>query len=727
MPDSHHSERQQVLQAWQQCRQQRWRLPLWLAGDPEFIQQQWHWLYEQLFNVTPATTHDAPAVFWLGAAPELTGLTPPATLTLMNGQARQQLLGRECEVLVVNACQGIDWDLVAASMGCLKAGGLWLLLTPEPASFSQQPNPAARRILSYPLDASQHVGNFQRYLVTCLQQQAVLCWQPGELRWGQPLSALPAIDDSAAAVPAPAPYASACQQQAVSAIWQVVKGHRNRPLVLTAHRGRGKSAALGIAAAQLQQAGKQRLIITAPQPAAAQVALNTAQQLLGEQAAALQFWPVDRLLAEKPPLDLLMIDEAAAIPAPQLQQLTDHYSRIVFATTEHGYEGTGRGFQLRFQQYLQQHRPGWRRLQLKQPVRYGVGDPLELSIFGCFLLCATVNELSDTVPADLAKVQYRRYQSADLQQQPALLKQIFALASLAHYQTSVRDLWAWLDDPDLQIFCLEAQQQVLAVAVVSTEGRLPAELSQQIYQGKRRVQGHLAAQSLIYHLQMPEFADNLLWRIQRLVVQPQLQQRGLGRHLLQQLAESASQQSVQLLCSSFGATASLLKFWQQAGYQPIRLSQKTEQSSNEHSVLVAMASDTAQQLLVAELQQQFQDELWSNRAHQWQQLDPVLLCRMLQPAHRPVSRLEQRQLQLFAAGQRDFPAVQYALTNWLAGHYPQLSPAEQVWWVRLCWQHWPVSVLSRQLNIPDAELLQKLRDRLPQTDLHQSCATPTAL
>jgi tRNA(Met) cytidine acetyltransferase len=48
----------------------------------------------------------------------------------------------------------------------------------------------------------------------------------------------------------------------------LARGRAHRPLVLIAHRGRGKSAALGIAAARLARDGLRRILVTAPRSGA---------------------------------------------------------------------------------------------------------------------------------------------------------------------------------------------------------------------------------------------------------------------------------------------------------------------------------------------------------------------------------------------------------------------------------------------------------------------------
>ncbi|PIW78590.1 MAG: hypothetical protein CO000_00910, partial [Piscirickettsiaceae bacterium CG_4_8_14_3_um_filter_44_38] len=53
------------------------------------------------------------------------------------------------------------------------------------------------------------------------------------------------------------------QQQAIDAIHHLAFGHRKRPVVLTADRGRGKSYTLGLACLRLLAEGKQHITLTA--------------------------------------------------------------------------------------------------------------------------------------------------------------------------------------------------------------------------------------------------------------------------------------------------------------------------------------------------------------------------------------------------------------------------------------------------------------------------------
>ena len=666
--------RADISQWLQLAAQHHIRLPVVWQGDAQSLLNQ----SRQLLTELPYNR-----LYWIGA-------DAPADALVLDGKQNFQLLGSECDLLVINAFSGFPADLIAASAGCVKAGGLWLLLCPPLSLWAGHANPAHKSLLPYPLDANTHKGCFLPFWLNQLQQQNMCILQDDKLikslHW--PLPVQPHQADL--------PCVTQDQQAAVVAIMQVVHGHRRRPLVLSADRGRGKSAALGIAAAKLAPENK-HIIITAPTPQAAATALHHFQQLAAaERHQQLQFIPFDRLLRGTHKADLLLVDEAAAIPTPVLQQLLHTFSRVVFATTEHGYEGTGRGFQLRFQQYLTQHCPGWKKLHLSQPIRYQANDPLEQTVFRCFLLQYQFAGHRH-YQADCA-LTVCRYQNRDWLVNPDKLQQIFHLLSLAHYQTQVKDLVSLLDNPYLQVVSLEHANQVLACALVSVEGDIPKPLTEQIYHGKRRLQGHLLAQSLAFHLAKPHMASLPQWRIMRIAVLPQLQRQGIGSKLLQEIHAIAQSQQVAYLGSSFGVSQALLHFWQEAGYMPVRLGHSTDKASNEYSLLV-LKPVTADPTVVSQLQQDFAQQLY-HCITQYPLLEAGLACQLAQPPHTGLNNAQQEQLRLFSQGTRPFELAWPVLLYWFNQHCKVLAPDDCELLYLLLWQRQPASQVQHcyQLN-----------------------------
>ncbi|MGI5310647.1 GNAT family N-acetyltransferase [Rheinheimera sp. WS51] len=598
-------------------------------------------------------------LYWLGE-------DAPEAATLITAGNNYQHLGTECDVLVVNAFSGFPADAVAAISGCVKAGGLWLVLCPEFRLWQQQANPAHSSLLPYPIDATEYQGLFIRFWLQQITTANLFVFHGQQLI--QQL-AWPTLAASNASEP---PFASKDQAKAAQAICRVVTGHRRRPLVLTADRGRGKSAILGITAAQLVTNIKQPIIITAPSPQAAAIAVNHFKQLAAESDHdCLQFMPLDELLLKKPAAALLMIDEAAAIPTPILQQLVAHYSRIVFATTEHGYEGTGRGFTVRFQQHLNKHCPGWQKLHLQQPIRYQIKDPLEQLIFSSFLLQShPVNFDQQIVPGYVVKT----YTAADWLQQINKLQQVFSLLSLAHYQTQVKDLASLLDNPDLMVMTFEATDTVLACALLSAEGNLPPQLAKQIYYGQRRIQGHLLAQSLAFHCAKPELATRNLLRVMRIAVQPELQRQKLGQRLLQQIEIFATQHNIDYLGTSYGANINLLQFWQQAGYTAVRLGQTADKASGEYSLL--MLKPLIQEDVSNTLTTEFAQYLPNQAAVHYPLLATQLLLALARPQQTsPITPQQLEQLQLFCQQKRPYELVNHLLLAWF-NQQQNLLPAQ---------------------------------------------------
>jgi tRNA(Met) cytidine acetyltransferase len=278
-------------------------------------------------------------VVWLGDV-------LPEGIAVTQLSRREQLLGDEYGIAVLDGWAGFDPEQFGAVSGTVRGGGALVLLLPPGEQWLHYADPAQARIALWP-HTPETLPN--RFIARTLR---ILRAAPA-VEWFDEQSALPAALQITPRAAGHTILRSTDQQQAIAAVQQVVKGHRRRPLVLLADRGRGKSSALGIAAAGLLRDGLQRIIVTAPhRNAVATLYARAAAELpgalreegallLGE--AAMRFVPPDELLRARPFCDLLLVDEAAAIPTPLLTQLLQHYPRIAFASTVHGYEGTGQG------------------------------------------------------------------------------------------------------------------------------------------------------------------------------------------------------------------------------------------------------------------------------------------------------------------------------------------------------------------------------------------------
>ena len=459
--------------------------------------------------------------------------------------AGTRLLGEELDYLVYDAHAGFDPDGFGAATGALRGGGLLLLLTPPLPLWPHLPDPQARRVTVAPFHPDQLSHRFLSRLARILVTSAGLI----RIEEGVPIPESPpapwrlgpelAADPGRSARDLDRLCRTEDQRQAVAAILRAARGRARRPLVIVADRGRGKTAALGIAAGELLGGGMRRILVTAPRLSAVEPLFHHATTRRPEAQAAgqLRFQAPDALCQAPEPADLLLVDEAAAIPAPLLECLLQAYPRLVFATTIHGYEGTGRGFEVRFRHALERLTPDYRRIELQTPIRWAAADPVEALVAQALLLDANPAADARVMAAQPCNVEPLRFDRDALARDEATLSQLFGLLVLAHYQTRPLDLRHLLDGPNLQVHALRHSGQIVATALVAIEGGIAPDLATDIYQGHRRPQGHLLPQTLSAHAGLAD-APTLRWaRIVRLAVHPAVQGRGLGRRLLQWIGD----------------------------------------------------------------------------------------------------------------------------------------------------------------------------------------------
>lgn len=475
-----------------------------------------------------------------------------------------RFLGMEIDCLIYDDSEGFDANSLTAATGALTGGGLLFLLLSDKESYAG-------------LWLQEHLNQARQK-----KQAFLLCQSAG----------VPALPDCVQLPVAKQPYVD--QNMAIAAVQKVVTGHRKRPLVMTADRGRGKSASLGIAAATLMNRRKIRILVTAPARKAVDPVFRHARahldtlthhtaNSLNTELASLSFISPDELLKQRPECDLLIVDEASAIPVPMLKIMAERHHRMVFSTTVHGYEGCGRGFTLKFTRWLDENRPGWHLTQLTQPIRWQENDPLERWIFDTFLLDA---ELSP----QLSPVQQSELNFVHIEKQTLLtsnrLRDCFALLVNAHYQTSPNDLVHILQDPKVHLFvCQDSEGRSIGCVLVNREGGVEPELVLPIMAGERRPKGQLVSGTIGCQLGFEQGLTQTGLRIMRIAVHPEYQQQNIGSWMLTQLR---TQQDIDFdyIATSYGVTVELLRFWRKNGFVPLRLGANRDQASGTHSLLM---------------------------------------------------------------------------------------------------------------------------------------------
>ncbi|XP_048134806.1 RNA cytidine acetyltransferase 1-like isoform X3 [Rhodamnia argentea] len=297
-------------------------------------------------------------------------------------------------------------------------------------------------------------------------------------------------------------------------------------IALLASRGRGKSAALGLAIAGAIAAGYSNIFVTAPSPEN----LRTLFEFVCKGFDSLEYKEhidYDVVRSANPEfkkaivriniykqhrqtiqyiqpheheklsqVELLVVDEAAAIPLPVVKSLLGPYL-VFLSSTVNGYEGTGRSLSLKLLQQLEEQSRAtvngaeaahtgrlFKKIELTESIRYASGDPIESWLNA--LLCLDVanyvpniTRLPSRGECDLYYVNrdtlFSYHKDSEL-----FLQRMMALYVASHYKNSPNDLQLMADAPAHHLFVLlgpvdESRNQlpdILCVLQVCLEGQI---------------------------------------------------------------------------------------------------------------------------------------------------------------------------------------------------------------------------------------------------------------
>lgn len=588
------------MQSWleqisHQCALQRTRQLVVISGD---LGHRWQ-------QLQPWITHELAKEKTLGfVASQETALAMgcPAELSLLKANKPNNLLGYEHDHVIFNAYEGLYPDAIAAVSGTIKAGGLLILLCPE---FDQWPafsDEFSKKRLAYGFDQAPASPRFVQLLINSFTKWQTPLYSSSSTL-GEP--SCPALTDS------PAGHEEATNNQSdltneQQTILDKILNTQNQTHVLTADRGRGKSYLLGCLAAQLHKShflptkdNGIKIYLTGPNKKAVSSVYSGFESLSAglKVEEQIHFVAPEDVLALNPLVhDWLIIDEAASLPIPLLMKYAHHFNHLVFASTTHGYEGTGKGFQVRFFEYLNKHKPDWQQYQLTHPIRYSHNDPLERWLFDTLMLNAEPKTVSSEQRVSSKKeLTCREVSQHELAEDSALLKNIFGLLINAHYQTKPSDLRDMLDAPGLRVFIQslfdnQLNSEIIVSACLCTdEGPIEQALWQPIYQGHRRPTGHLIPQSFGFYLGLPDAMSMKYARVIRIATQPDLQRNNFASDLLTFIEDKLSNEDYDVFGSSFAGTSEVINFWQKNHFCLIKSGSMADHASGVTSALVVKA------------------------------------------------------------------------------------------------------------------------------------------
>ncbi|CAE7224675.1 unnamed protein product [Rhizoctonia solani] len=379
-------------------------------------------------------------------------------------------------------------------------------------------------------------------------------------------------------------------------------------VALTAARGRGKSAALGMAIAAALAHGYSNIFVTSPSPENLKTlfdfifkgmdALGYEEHLdydiiqstnpdfnkaivrvnvFREHRQTIQYiQPQDAHVLGQ--AELVIIDEAAAIPLPLVRNLLGPYL-VFMASTINGYEGTGRSLSLKLIQQLRESTrasttknddslatpasnskkssaPGTgirartlREIKLETPIRYGSGDKVEKWLHAVLCLDATVvsrgiSGAGCPHPSQCELFYVNRdtlfsYNSAS----EVFLQRMMALFVSSHYKNSPNDLQLMSDAPAHHLFVLlpplrddeSTLPDPLVVIQVALEGNISKQAILESLSHGLRSGGDLIPWIISQQFQDNNFAELSGARIVRIATHPDYAGMGYGSRALKAL------------------------------------------------------------------------------------------------------------------------------------------------------------------------------------------------
>ncbi len=462
--------------------------------------------------------------------------------------------------------------------------------------------------------------------------------------------------------------------------------------VITANRGRGKTAILGIITPFLVSRMERilrrpiRVLLVAPSPDAVQTYFeflkkalvrqgmrNFSEKKSGERTtvvsskfARIEYAVPVRAMMEGDYADIVIVDEASSIDVPVLLKIIEGVRYAIFSSTIHGYEGTGRGFAIRFLKRIERDESiEIAKLHLDEPIRYGKGDPIEAWLYDVLLLDAHPAELceEDINAIQEGSMEFEVIDKDKLIEDDSLLREFFGIYVLAHYRNRPSDLVILLDMPNHLPMRVKVNNKTVCSLHIAIEGGMDREIIKKLSEGYKP-KGQIIPDLVLKHYWQYDFPELKGVRIVRIATHPSVMDMGIGSFALRELVKWCSKNDFDWLGSGFGVSPELLRFWKKNGFLPVHITPQRNEISGEYTVIVLKALKMHVSYVVDDLNAEFVRRVIEYLPDELQDIDIEIAIGLLKSLRKDskvfkpeFSRVERRRMKKYFQGHSLFEYI----------------------------------------------------------------------
>ncbi len=539
-----------------------------------------------------------------------------------------KVLGQTYSSLIIDFTEGFHPNDLGIIVETIKEGGIIIAISPPLTRWENFKGKWHEDLVSEPYTVDDVKGRFfARFMQRTLKAEGIIVFDADRRKIIKPYEFEP-NDVSREEIVIPGDIEikrklyKLCATQDQVRVLQVFerffeREKERKAVVITADRGRGKTAVLGIATpyviSRMQRLLKRpvRILVVAPTPHSVQTYFkfllkamvrqgmtkyfaketNGMITVVNSKYARIEYVVPRRAMLEKDFADVIIVDEAAGIDVPVLIKITEGVRYVIFSTTIHGYEGTGRGFSIRFLKRLEMDDSiEIDKVHMEEPIRYGRGDPIEKWLYDVLLLDAQPAELDDEDIQAIrdGRLEFRAISKDELAGDEKLLREFFGIYVLAHYRNRPSDLAILLDMPNHLPFIVTVNGKPVCSLHVAVEGNLDEETIDKIRDGYKP-KGQIIPDLMLKHYWHFDFPKMVGARVVRIATHPEAMNMGIGSFALAKIVEWAFGREMDWVGSGFGVSPELLRFWIRNGFTPVHITPQRNEVSGEHTVIVLKA------------------------------------------------------------------------------------------------------------------------------------------